>query len=321
MTAARDFKDDYSPGGLSGKSKRRVIAQRAGKVSGRLRRQRGAGRRSSHRRTRQEALCLTYRHRQFRRDEFFSRYKQAFPPPIHPPALVQWKRGRVTAWLDYRLDFRLYRKRGQHCGTTNWRRGRALELNHRPRCRRTVQRLHRKLEAMGLVAFHPMKRKGSKPGERDYLVMEVRTPENPACHPPAKGGSGNCPKGRVPALPAKESTQKSGESGLPPPSAADADPPDEPAERQITERERIEAAIRFTEQKAAAGWSTHGLRLRLHELRRQLRELNQLTLGDPACHPPLASSEPGSDRPPQPDSNARCNERSPRDWSAPVDAG
>ena len=181
------FRDGYSPGGgISKKARARLAGRRGGLASGVTRRQLARGRRVPHSRTRGQALALAYRQRQLRRSEVFRLYERHFPRPERPTAASAWERGRQTLYEHYVLTFRLYRAAGQHARTTNGQRGAALSSRGRPRCRRTIQRLNRKLETLGLAVVSHYRDQRDRPGHKDCLVVEVRFPDL-ACHPAPTG--------------------------------------------------------------------------------------------------------------------------------------
>lgn len=238
MSAARDFNGDYSPGGLSGRALRRARARRAGIASGAARRKLSRGKREPRMRSRDHALALAYTHRQLDRKRFDELFEREWPRPVHGPAASAWERGRETLWQHYIGIFRLYRARGQHSRTTNAQRGAALAGRGRPRCRRQVQRLHRRLEQMGVALLGHYKDQGPVPGHRDCLVLEIRTPCFQHVTPPAGAGASSF-AGGAPALPANVNTPDSaGCAGKVPPDGGDQrQAPSAP----VTEEERAEA--------------------------------------------------------------------------------
>lgn len=299
MSAAADFRGDYSPGGLGPKTLARIRrerarerARRAGIASGVARRRRG-GRPRQRNRSRGEALALAYRHRQLTRARFDALYEARFPRPEHPPAAAAWQKGRDTLWTHYLSVWRLYRACGQHARTTNGQRGAALSSRGRPRCRRTIQRLNRRCAELGLALFVHRRDQGATPGRRDCLVVEIRTPHAQHVTPPA--GAGAVPsRDEAPALPAPST---------PPASAGCAGrvPPDGGGQRQaatppVTWKEQLEAEIRFQQLKLDAGWPQPQIRLTLERLQAQLRLLEATPSPAPGSPPPEDSDGPHNAR-------------------------
>ena len=260
MSRAADFSGDYSPGGLTDRGKRRSRARRAGIASGVARKRLARGRRPPRRRTRQEALNLSYPHRQLTRKDFACRYEITFPPPLHPPARASWESGLETVWLEYVLTWRLYRARGQHCGTVNRDRAAALSSRGRPRARRSVQRAHRRLEAMGVACYLHERRGGSMPGNKDRLVVEIRTPGQRDTPPP---GAGAKPTARAPAGPVnvKNDSLAPAARAVPPDGGDQQPAPEAPRSEDggVAEQLSFETAHRRLWQAAQEARATLGL--------------------------------------------------------------
>lgn len=276
------YSSDYAPGGRTRTAQFRYLGQRGGLKSGKRRRQLAKGRRQPHRRTRQQALSLAYRHRQLTRGQFARIYDQARPlRSDRPQAIASHERGCETAYRYYLSLFTRYRVDGNHYRTTNGQRGAALSRAGRPRCRRQLQRLARLMDEMGLAAVSHFKDKRNTPGHRDCLVVEIRSAKPLGCHPPAKAGAPTPLEGLVGAPPAAEQSNRrpcnggrASPSRVPPPPAADevnvnGGAPPAPA----SEMEEAERHVRFLEAKVAAGWSSPTLRLRLAEARHRLRAI------------------------------------------------
>lgn len=267
MTAAADFKADYSPGGLSEGAARRARARHAGRRSGIVRRRWARVRRGYL--PGQLDAQLEWKIRHVDRDEFDRRYEEFISArPERPSAVVQWERKREAVWEHCASSERLVRARGQHIGTTRGRRARALELRGHARCDRTIYTYNKALEAMGIAGFQHVK---APRGRKDYLRVEWRMsrrlPISPCRQP---GGTGNTTSfAGVP----RRST-----ASIPPTASADDTPPDKPAERPATDRDEIERRLAFHEMKLAAGWAIDPLEAA--GLRRQLS---------------LLDSEPGQD--------------------------
>lgn len=241
MSSAADFTADYSPGGLSERAARRARARHAGRRSGIVRRRWARVRRGYL--PGQLDAPLTWKIRHVDRDEFHRRYELASPRPERPSAAVQWERKREAVWEHCVSSERLVRARGQHVGTTRGRRARALELRGHPRCDRTIYTYNQLLEAMGIAGFQHVK---APRGRKDYLRVEWRMsrrlPISP-CRQPC--GTGNTTSfAGVP----RRST-----ASIPPPTAADPDPPDKPAERPATDEEQLAAQVRFLEAQQRFG--------------------------------------------------------------------
>lgn len=268
MSSASDFAGDYAPGGLTKRSRACRAGRRGGLASGIKRRQLARGRRGPRCRTRAQALALSYRHRQLTREAFERRYETLWPRPERPTAAVAWEKGRDTLWCHYAATFRLYRTCGQHTRTTNGQRGAALHSQGRPRSRRTIQRLHRKLEALELATFAHYRDQRDRPGHKDCLVLEIRTPTILHVTPPLRG-RGNRPSGSEvpPAAPERQTEDRPKRPLIPPASPAD----DTAATPQSTERGELEAALRFQQLKLDAGWATAGVTCKIRQLRCELR--------------------------------------------------
>ena len=292
MSSAACFGGDYAPGGLTTQAKQRALARRNGRkgglASGVKRRQLARGRRLPRRRTRHEALSLAYRHRQLTQAELYRRYELEWPRPERPTAAVAWEKGRETLWEHYRSVFTGFRAQGQHYRTTNGQRGAALALRGRPRSRRTVQRLNRKLDLLGVAHVGHYKDQGARPGHKDCLVVEIRTPSKLHVTPLLRS-SGNPPEGReVPTATATSTTS------VPPTSSAM--PPDGGDQRQAppapgTEKGELAAQIEFLQLKLELWGPNAKAQAKLHHLRAQARLARE------------------SLRPARRGSDARCNER------------
>ena len=220
----------YAPGGVTTQMRRREAARLAGRASGRARRARSPMKR---RMGRQAALALKYRHRQLDRKGFYALYEQHRPRPLEAPliAVERWEMGRNIAWRYYRSLFRRFRFEGQHFRTTNGQRAAALANEDRPRCRRTVQRLNRLLEEMGVAKISWHKNQGNTPGHKDCLVVEIRTLCKSAqtCVTPPTGAP-SIPSGLDDgALTSKAKSIDSTASRHVPPDGGDQHPPAAPA--------------------------------------------------------------------------------------------
>ena len=139
--------------------------------------------------------------------------------------------GRDTAWRHFRSLFRRYRFEGQHYRTTNGQRAAALANENHPRVRRTVQRLNRLLEEMGVAKISWHKDQGNTPGHKDCLVVEIRTLCKSAltCVTPPTGASASPSGLAADALPAKSKAFDSTASRHVPPDGGDQHPPAAPA--------------------------------------------------------------------------------------------
>lgn len=219
-----EFQGDYRPGGLTGRASRRAIARRAGIASGVKRRQLSRGRRPQ-RRDRGEALALSYRIRQATSGEFERLYQRM----CERESLPFDRRGLNTAYALYRLDVASYRAQGQDHETTNRQRGIALSSHGRPRCRRTIQLTRKRLEAMGLVRYHHVRRSGAQrtPGQLDSLRVQLmplpRLRRLANCTPPT--GTTTPPPGRVVVCPEDLPAEPENSLIAPAPPADDQLPP------------------------------------------------------------------------------------------------
>lgn len=233
----REHPPDYGPGGLTTRAKRRNWArkngQRGGLASGRRRRQLARGRRPARRRTRQEAICLTYQHRQLNREQFAAVYRR-----VRPTGNL---RGLETAWQHYQGLFTRYRCDGQHYRTTNGQRQLALTARGRARCRRQVQRLNRLMAEMGLAAVSHYRDQRDTPGHRDCLVVEIRTPLKNVT-PSPKGGEPepSLRSGGSGSLPQTVEKDPPGNDLSPPAAPADDDGAPSGAEQPVSRRAELE---------------------------------------------------------------------------------
>ena len=284
MSAARDFKGSYGPGGLTTASKFRAAGRRGGIASGIRRRQLAQGRRTPHARSRAQALGLLHPVRQIGAEQFERLYRAM----CEREGLTFDRRGLNTVYALYRTEMAAYRAQGQCFETTNGQRQDALRNRGRERCRRTVQRNRKRLEAMGLVSYEHIKRGYVKDGawragaRKDTLRVELLPApcegrvRRANVTPPS--GAGTPCTGVVPA-----NTSKSTSNDLSPPAIAGRDhPPDEPAERQGSERQKLEGRIRFQQMKLDCGLRSADGRAELHRLRMELRHLDGELMSPPA---------------------------------------
>lgn len=231
------FKDpDYCPGGRNETAERRAKARRAGYASGVARRRRSTVRRPPRARTGQQAIALAYKVRQVGVREFTDRYREM----CEDRGIAYDVRGLNTALELYRCHLRHHRACGrQDFETTNDQISRALANNGRPRCRRTVQRQRKRLEWMGLIAYHHVRRSGHRriPGQLDSLRVRALCPARRANVTPPSGAGAWLRQ----AAPACTSTPKA-TALSPPPTAAETDTPASPANSAATrtvEQQRI----------------------------------------------------------------------------------
>lgn len=295
-TVVYGFRGDYSPGGAIGKTlerqhaaRRRRSARKAGLASGRRRRQLAWRRRGQ---AGQPGLELNYPLRQPGRSDFERRYEALWPRPETPQGAAQWERGRETVWEHLMACWRLVAARGQHCRTVKPQRAQALAKRDRPRCPRTIRRLNIKVEQLGYAVFSHWR---APAGRKDCLVVEWRlhrdlcsfdvTPPSGTENPALRAG-GSPPFQRL--------TQPENDSS-PPSSAADDLGAHAGAQRQITEREELEARVAFLELKQRMGWGVQPqIRADLRRCRAELQAIR-----DPGSHPAA-----------RPDSDARYSEPS-----------
>lgn len=252
-----EYVSSYRPGYPGGKSQavlRREAARKAGFASGVARRRASTCRRQPRARTGQEALALRYSIRQVGRDEFERLYRamcEREEIPFDPRGL------RSTLEL-YRQQMTAYRAQGQDWETTNAQMARGMELRGRARCRRTVQRLRKRLVLMGLIAYAHVRRSGRLriPGKMDTLRVRCLCAKANVTPPPGAGAS---PFGTHSLLLSRQ-RQK---TLSPPPSAADdvgrrsaspgiEDGEDEPAAESVyaSEEERRLAYLELCEAHA-----------------------------------------------------------------------
>lgn len=258
MSSARDFSGDYAPGGLTTRGKWRAAGRRGGLASGIKRRQLAKGRRVPHARDRQAALALAYTVRQVSRREF----ERLYAAMCASQGLPNDRRGLNTAYELYSVEIRAYRAQGQDFETTNRQRELALSSRGRPRCRRTVQLTRKRLEAMGLIRYHHIRRGGWRAGQKDTLRVQLlvleRSRRGANCTPPS--GAPTPLRGVVGALPSKAliAPPAGGRLGraAPPPSSEEGE---------------LGRAIRFQQMKLDAGWGGTQVRYRLAALRAQER--------------------------------------------------
>lgn len=205
--------------------RRREIARRAGRVSGARRRALARGRRTPHCRDQHEGLALAYRVRQVPRDEL----RRLFQERICDVDGIRFsERGFQTLYAEYRAEFTRYRASGQDFQTTNAQRALALAARGRPRCARTVRRTRQRIERMGLIAYHHVRRLGARAGYRDTLRVRLLNPSFVPLPSAARAG-----KAQAPSLPALASTTT---ALIAPPDGGRARPPDKPAGNGSTER-------------------------------------------------------------------------------------
>lgn len=267
MSSARDFAGDYSPGGLTERAARRARARHAGRRSG-ISRRRWARVRRGYQPGQLDAR-LEWKIRHVDRAEFDARYAQQISTrPSRPSAAVQWERRREAVWQHCVSSEALVRARGQHIGTTRERR--AIGLKQRGidgrskgdmKCVRTIYTYNQLLCAMGIAGFQHVR---APRGHRDYLRVEWRMHRRlgiSLCRQP--GGTGDSAKQRVP--------RRTSTPSIPPPAAADPDPPDKPAERPATDEEQLAAQVRFLEAQQRFGIGSADLiNRKLMVARRQL---------------------------------------------------
>jgi hypothetical protein len=164
----------------------------------------------------------------------------------------------------------------------------------REREERTIRRLHRELEAMGLAQATHIKRSGAarRPGELDYLRIAVANISfvRPCFAGPRQEETSLQDVSSIAEAPTSTATTT---ASLPPPTAADGDPPHEGAGTPLASKEGIEAQIRFQELKLTTGFGCPDrIRATIGHLRAELRELEASA---PATGPAASSPEPPKD--------------------------
>lgn len=277
------FAGDYMPAGQTSRQMRRIRARKAGVASGVARRQRSTRKPPARARSRQEALALRYRIRQVSEAEF----ERLYVAMCERDGLPFDRRGLNSTLALYRAQVTAYRAQGQDYETTNSQAARALEKRGRARCRRTVQRLRKRLVAMGLIVYHHVKRSGSRriPGQMDTLRVRLLCPGKANVTLPPGARAGLVPH---PALALSESENKertrTALSPPPPSSAAENEKPAPPAgtERGTEEAEELgeaaelERQLQFVELKLSIGFGDRErLENRRSELSHQLAGLGQ----------------------------------------------
>lgn len=190
------------------------------------------------------------------------------------------RRGLNTAYELYRADVAAYRAQGQDHETTNAQRGVALASRGRPRCRRTIQLTRKRIEAMGLVAYHHVRRSGARaiPGQLDSLRVQLkplpRLRGYANCTPPT--GTTNPPAGELVVVPPEKPIAPAEPENCPFPPAAPADregaapPPATESEQRAEDRPATPYHGEITDE---AGFRAP---LTLEEDYRRSRELDEL---------------------------------------------
>lgn len=220
--------------------RKRRQCRKAGRASGRVRRQLARGRRTID----GVELELKWDVRQVTRDEFTRLYEAMCARegvPCDP-------RGENTAYTLYAVEMAAYRAQGQDFETTNGQRSAALSSRGRPRARRTVQRTRARLAAMGLVRYHHLRRSGPArvPGQLDTLRVHLLPRRRGWCvanDTPPSGAERYAPSGLARSACSRGSDVDHGPPDeVAPPSAADdagaAAPP-------ATEEEELERQLSF----------------------------------------------------------------------------
>lgn len=189
----------YTPGAPTSAAMHRERCRRGGRRSGEVRRQL----RDLHGPRRLKRI------RQVGRDEFERLYREM----CEREELVFDRRGLNSCWCLYVSLMSRYRAQGNGYETTNAQTCKAMAARDRPRCRRTVQRLRRRLAAMGVMDFHHVKRSGAerRPGELDSLRVVLLHLRRAAANVTLRSWS-------EPALTGRRLRRK---ALSPPPSAAD----------------------------------------------------------------------------------------------------
>jgi len=215
-TSSIHYESEASLRGFTSKRERRSTAARRAWRQRRREGYRPAGRKIGHQRDQHLGLSLAYRIQQINRVEFDKRFEQLRARQERRVS----ERGRQTVWVEYLSCMAVYRTKGQDFKTTNSQRAAALAARNRPRCSRTIQRVHKDLAEMGLLRRAHVRRGGSRAGRRDclrvFMTSSFVTPPSaagaaalraaiaPASRPLAdKSSLGQTPsRDREPALPA-----------------------------------------------------------------------------------------------------------------------
>lgn len=253
-------------GGLAS-ARARARARKAGIASGVKRRQLSSCKRSAPRpRSRQLALALRYKVRQVGAAEFEERYRamcEREEIPFDP-------RGLNSTHALYLVELTSYRAQGQDHETTNAQRAQALDKRGRPRCARTVQRLRKRLVAMGLVSYRHVRRSGAArvPGQMDSLRVRCLCPAGANVTPPTGARAAN-PTGVAAALAC--TSKATATALLPPPAAADDVGAAARPETPESEKPRSDTEVRLEWLQLKAQFSPSLLSAReAHELARLL---------------------------------------------------
>lgn len=152
--------------------KRSARARVAAKASSKARRAKARGRAVAHRRTRELAHADAYPVRRLSRERFARLF---YERAVRRGCRVS-ERGLETLWQLYLAEREWFDAKGQSFITTNGQQSAALTRHSRPRCPRTVQRSHRELAHMGLLACHHVRRGGATTGNRDCLRVTLLQP-------------------------------------------------------------------------------------------------------------------------------------------------
>lgn len=206
----REFQQEQTRAGW-----RRARARKAGIASGAARRKRSTCKAAPRPRSGQQALALRYKIRQVGVEEFEQRYRAM----CEAQGIPFDRRGMNTTLELYRVQLTAYRAQGQDYETTNAQAARALELRDRPRCRRTIQRIRKRLEAMGLIAYEHVRRSGHLriPGQMDTLRVRCLCPARANVTPPTGARAASALR----ALDAAALASTAQTALIPPPTAAD----------------------------------------------------------------------------------------------------
>jgi hypothetical protein len=255
---AAEFRDGYSPGGVTQKAQNR-------------RERRDAAR------TKDFQMG-----RQFSRKSFRRRWDQLQREcgKYQAPGATRaaYDRAERTRWVALQGIVRRARVSGVVFDTTNRQRADQYAQDGRERDIRTIQRCHRDLEAMGYVWVKHRRRSGAAriPGQLDYLRIIVRSPYR-ACVMPHVVEQSNRGADHPRPLDSSFEPARTDHDKDPPPAAPDDTPASAGDDRATGEAAELRRAIAFQQQKLDAGWNPD----RVHAELRRLRQLLRLSEGGP----------------------------------------
>jgi len=210
--------DARNRGYVSTREKRRKAARRGGLASGSARRAR------SHKRawrSQRDGLALAYPVQRVSRATFVTLFAQL----QQREGITLSARGLQTAYVAYRGHSARYRVKGQDHRTCRPQQARGMERRGRPRCPRTMQRVDRRLEAMGLIRVVHVKRLRATAGHMDHIAVRLLNCFVALPSAPTTGNSVACVVGSPPPADSDNCHSAERNSGRAPPDMESA-PPD-----------------------------------------------------------------------------------------------